>query len=303
MKFYKFPTAVKKLVGVEAVNGIDFNGFKWKVGEISQGVEFIYDIDDLMTYYPLFVKHLQEQGEDISKMVVSLPLETFLESFELKKAGQENLIDKLSSDIISKIEDCKQCIVLPQGSSALYKIKKETDDITGNILVIDGGFNTVNIAIANFTSASNINILFSHTIFDEFGVRDLLEKFFRKELALKYNNVTSNLQVLNSTFNQGKIDSGFNTIDVTNEKKRAIKIFTESLIDRIQKIVSKAKIQYDSIVVVGGLSYYIDFDTNKSKFIPQKDGEFYTLMGMLEKVSDGFLALDLGFGDAKVGKK
>ena len=42
--------------------------------------------------------------------------------------------------------------------------------------------------------------------------------------------------------------------------------------------------------------------TRKKLLLPEKDGKFYTVMGMATK-HPGYLAIDLGFGDVKVAKK
>ena len=54
-----------------------------------------------------------------------------------------------------------------------------------------------------------------------------------------------------------------------------------------------------SLQSLGGLSYYVpEIETNKPYFIPEKDGEFYTVMGMCEYLSAS--AVDFGFGDIKI---
>jgi len=75
--------------------------------------------------------------------------------------------------------------------------------------------------------------------------------------------------------------------------------------DIVFQFLSRENIKdYNAINIVGGISYYLKntIKTQKKLLVPEKDGEYYTVIGMAIKNS-GYLAVDLGFGDVKVARK
>ncbi len=284
----KVPSAFERLLGARAnlPEAIEFEGYKWLVGKPSKQAEYPVNLQDLVRFYPLVVKFVNPKSEEVA---VSLPAETY---FEDKLSG-EMLISQIKERI--KTETGKDAIVLPQGVIALQEIYAQGHLSPDKTLVIDGGFNTVNVAIVD----ENGEILYTKTYYNEFGIRDLLENYFKPELKRKYPEITSNLQRLKEVFLQEQIDAGLQVIDITNEKKVALQSFIEGMFSRIVKDIERAGESFKQFAIVGGLSYYVpEIETNKPHFIPRKDGEFYTVMGMNRYT--GLPSIDFGFGDIKI---
>ncbi|RUM32602.1 MAG: hypothetical protein DSY42_00590 [Aquifex sp.] len=286
----KVPSAFRRVVTSEQ-GAVFHGGYLWKIGEVVSGVEYPNILEDLVRLYPLVVKAFARGQE---KVAISLPAEAYVSS--LKKG--EGVIQELERKI--KEETGVSVEVYPQGVSALAQIFAETKELDEGALtlVIDGGFNTINIAVAN----ANMNIPFVFTYYNEFGIRDLLTTFaelLRERIKVE---MTANLQKLKQAFLRGKVDVGFNQVEVNGEKAHAIDVFIDKLWARLRGDLIRAGVEFEQIVVVGGLAYYIGDvlkeKTNKPVFIPSQDAEFYTAMGM-HRLS-GLPAIDFGFGDIKL---
>lgn len=290
----KIPSAFERLLGAKAnlPNTIEFDGYKWLIGEVSKQSDYPININDLIHYYPLVVrKVLQNTNQEIDFVAVSLPAETFWE--DVLSGGE--ITDRIKSRIEKYVGVNSE--VYPQGIIALEEIFVQNKlDNTKPTLVIDGGFNTVNIAVV-----SSGKIEFTKTYYNEFGIRDLLENYFSQELKRKYPEASSNLQRLKTIFLQEYIDAGFNTIGVSKEKGIALSVFVDNLFNRIIKDVERSGVSFSQFTIIGGLSYYIDqVETSKPYFLPQDKGEFYTVLGM--KRASNSLSIDFGFGDIKFVK-
>ncbi len=284
----KLPSSFERLIGAKTnlKNAVDYKGYKWLVGEVSRNSEYPVNLEDLLFYYPLVVKSLNLKDEIIA---VSLPAETY---FEDKISGGE-IITNISLNIYEETK--KSVLVLPQGAIASYYIFNKGFLEPDTTLVIDGGFNTVNIVIVNREG----EIQYSKTYYNEFGIRDLIENYFKPELKRKYPETTSNLMRLKEIFLNETIDAGLKVINISGEKNIALQTFIERLFNRILKDIERAGLSFKQFTIIGGLSYYVpEIDTNKPYYIPEKNGEFYTVLGM--NLYTGKPSIDFGFGDIKI---
>jgi len=295
----KIASTMSRVVGGESKNAIEYDGFKWVVGDtVGSNIEYMYDLNDLINYSHLFIKQIMKnENRDIDNIALSMPTEAYYSS-KMKENG--GLIKKMEAEIRKNIPGVNEIVVLPQGASALnYLVSQKKIDLNnGNVLIIDGGFNTLNISVVD----ENGKILFTESIHDELGVYNLLNKFFREELKNKHDEVSSNIQMLKKVFLEEEIEAGFTTINVKNEKIRAIQAFIPKLISRVTRDVKKEKISFGQFAFVGGISYYIkdeNIKTTKKFYIPEKGGEYMTVLGMRETVGKDFDVFDIGFGDSK----
>ncbi|WP_457748600.1 hypothetical protein [Sulfurimonas sp.] len=299
MECRKISSTLSRLSGDErlAEDALSFEGLKFRAGDVSgSNLEYMYNLKDLVTYAHLFVQSVTRDRE-VTKLAISIPTEAYYSS-KLKEDG--GLVRKMEGQLKRHIPSLKEVRVLPQGTSSLgYLVsKKLVDPKNGNVLIIDGGFNTLNISVVD----SSGKIKYTQSIHDELGVFNLLNNFFREELKKSHDEVPTNAQMLKNIFLAGFVDGGFETINVEKEKKRAIDGFVPKLIDRVTRDLRKEKIPFEQFVFVGGISYYIPKDaikTNKSFYIPKKDGEFLTVLGMRDIVGGDFDVFDVGFGDTK----
>jgi len=295
--YSKIASTRSRLSGDETSQGIIHQGISWGVGKTSgTNIEFLYDMKDLVNFAPLYIRHIFKNLNG-AKLAISIPAETYFASKNRQDGGY---VKQMIDSILTNIPEIADVKVFPQGVAALNHLVDggKLDMANGNILIIDGGFNTVNSSVVQPDGEG----LYTKTYYDELGVFNLLTDFFRKELMVKYAEATSNPQMLKKAFLDEKVDTGFSSFNILNEKNRAIEAFTTKLITRVTNDLRKENVSFDQFAFVGGLSYYIKSDnieTTKPFYIPEKDGEFLTLLGMADLVGDDYHLLDLGFGDAK----
>jgi len=297
----KIASTRSRLLGDEAKTGIVYQGVSWAIGKTTgTNIEFLFDMKDLINYAPLYIRHIFPDTKN-RKIAISIPAETYYTS-QMRDDG--GLVGQMINSIKTEITDLADVKVFPQGVVALnYLVNaKKVDVSNGNMLIIDGGFNTVNSSVVQPDGTG----LYTETYYNEIGVNNLLTDFFRKELMVKYAETTSNPQMLKKAFLEERFDAGFTSFDITNEKKRAVEAFVTKLITRITNDLRKKNVSFDQFTFVGGLSYYIKkeiVETTKPFYVPETGGEFLTLLGMAEVAGNEYDLLDLGFGDAKFSLK
>lgn len=297
MELIKIKSAFERLVGVKAnlPQAVDVYGYRWIVGETGDNTEYPIDMEDLERLYPVVIKYVNKNifNEGLKSCAISVPLEYYYNDKLLGFPKIETLKKSILTHTGIEVE------VLPQGVMALYVSKFWDKDDTNHILVIDGGFNTVNISIID---RRDLSVKYVKTYYDEFGIRDLIENYFLQEVSVKYPEAKKNLQALKDAFLKEKYSLGFITIDVSAEKRRALNLFLERLIGRVVKDIKRKGLSFDGFMVAGGLSYYADgFDTNLDYEIIRENGEFANAIGIYRHT--GLPAIDFGFGDIKIAKE
>jgi len=300
----KFPTVHREARLHEQRGAIEFEGKKWVLGEKAlthkRACEYVRDVEELVRYYPLYLMEAKRRGGvETDTAAVSLPLDVFIVEREKRESGADNLIDRLT-------HNCSRygfsVSVYPQGVAGLQHLideEKVADD--SYTLLVDGGFNTVNVAVVS----PELEVVFFKTFTDEVGIRNLIEEFFVEELRVRFPAVSTNLVVLKEIFLKEVIDTGLRVEDVRVEKERALSRYLDRFFERVLGEIRRAGVDYEQIVFVGGISYYLDeskFETNKKLFIPKEGGEFLNVLGLLS-LSEKNFAVDLGFGDCKVAVK
>lgn len=280
----KISSRFGRLFGADSSKGVEFEGYRWEIG---RGMDYPTLLDDLIRFYPLVVKGLVNGYDEVA---VSLPAESFIKNKDLVEGLKER---------IKRYAEKKKVEVLPQGVVSLSYISRSgLFDIDGRVLVIDGGFNTINVSLVESQTGE---VIYIKTYYNELGVRDLLERYFREELVQRFPEVSSNLQRLLDIFMKGSIDLGFTKKNITEIKEASLGAYLSQVIMRIKGDLARSGEDFDRFVVVGGLSYFfkdIRLETSKPYYVPDKDGEFYTALGMY--VYSGMPAVDFGFGHIKI---
>ena len=295
MRTLKVPSAFTPVT--QKINPEDYIPFEKELWEFKISNQAFYprSMKDLIRFYPLVIKYVVEKLKaPYEKIAISLPAEDFLketeEGFATIKAIEERTRKETGKEITLE--------AYPQGLAAIYKMKKDNEiEHKGNLLIIDGGFNTVNAMIVN----KEMKITWIRTYHNEIGVRNLLDSYFYEEIK-KVATVPRNLQVIKNIFLSGEIDRGIESIDITPEKEKAISRFMPKMLEKVTldlQIATDEKI--DEIAIIGGISHYIkeeNLKTKKKLFIPKENGEFYNVMGMFIKSET--TSIDFGFGDIKI---
>jgi hypothetical protein len=315
MKVSKVRSVYFPAMGVDIARAIELEGKHYMFGDDVFGTpSYIANLDQLIEFYPLGVKWLLERGkyEKTSKLAVSLPAATYRDHKALMTKGADNVIDRLKERLKNTL-GYEEVSVAPQGAIALYHIENINPDVVSDnktVLLIDGGFNTLNVGLF-VPSADSYTTAYVRTYYDEFGVRDLLSRYLAPALKEKYPETPLNEQRLNSIFVSGAVNIGLNSAEITEEKRAAVSEFLSSMFGKIKVDIGKEGLEYQSVAIIGGLAHYIDGDTlqtDKILFIPPKarvdsDGaEFYNVRGMARVYTpeSGYLVVDGGFGHFKV---
>lgn len=280
MKTFKFPSVYRE-TPIYIPGSFYFNNRHYLIAENAlqkpRLASWLYSTSDLVSAYPLFLSYLSSSFSS-SITTVTLPL-----------------ADTLRKDLVSPLEE-QGLTVIPQGLAALYHHELDISPDKNLILLIDGGFRTVNIALVE---RSTKNVLFLKTHYDEIGIRNLLEGEFQPRLETVLPDMTDNPVQLNKAFLEGKIDDGFKTLSLIEEKNLALQSFTSRFLALLETDLRRNSLSFDLALLVGGIGHYLVPENFGSMpvMIPQ-NSEWSNALGASEIT--GSSALDLGFGHGKL---
>ena len=242
---------------------------------------------ELLDVYPFFIAEVEKRLEKPIKGI-TVPLELY--------EDLKNVKSKLTKFLEKRKEEGKPIEVFPQGVVILKayaeegKIPKEK-----RYLILDGGFKTLNTAIAN-----SEEVFWKRSFYDELGIKNLLINIFREELKKKNPEVTTNPQVLKTYFLEEKMRVGLKEIPVKKEKEKSVRKFIKMMFERLLKELESSETPFEGILIAGGLSYYLKPETFKTeKEVKVADEREFANAVAVAKIVKG-PSLDLGFGDAKV---
>lgn len=285
MNLVKEPTVIRKVISQEK-GSMEWRGNHYLVGNAayvgsSRHSTHIRTINDLTKYYQLIVKWYEEKYS-IKFSAITIPYSVL--------ADAPKIVQQLK-------KDCDVQNVVGQGLSAFLYLRKF--NVVGEMmtLVLDGGFNTVNLL---FTDGNDP--IFRKTYYNSLGVRDLIEKYFEPLLRTKLPDVSSNPIRLDEALRKGYIDHGAERISLQNEKAKATKNYLDDFYDNIIEDVIRESIDYTQIVIVGGLAYFLTkalLQTKKKVVIPEDNPEFLNVQGA-SIVTRHEPAIDVGFGATKI---
>lgn len=127
METKKIASTLSRVVGVDSKDALEFEGFKWKIGDITgANIESMTDLNDLVKYSNLFIRQIsKKENRKFKNIAISLPADTYYVS---SKKSDKGVIRKLENEIKSNINGVENILVLPQGVAAIqYIINKKKD--------------------------------------------------------------------------------------------------------------------------------------------------------------------------------
>jgi hypothetical protein len=284
MQFSKEPSVIRSVSSDNEIKrAIGWNDFHYLVGnEANKRNRYctsIHNVGDLLNYYELFLKWY-EQKYEIKFDAITLPYSVY---------DSKEIVDKLMTRL--KLE-----VVVGQGITAFEYLKNTNNVDNKTTLLIDGGFNTVNVEIIE-----GDEVLYYETYFNQVGVRDLIEKYFKPLVRNKIPDISHNSIRLDEVLKNGYADFNFERVSFANEKKEAVGRYVNEVFRQIKSGISNELMDFDQVVIVGGLAYYVSPDiieTSKTLIIPSEYAEYLNVLGA--SMHAGYTpALDLGFGYTK----
>ncbi len=284
MQFSKEPSVIRSAMSEhELKKSIEWKSYHYLVGDDankrSRYCSSIYNVDDLLSYYELFVKWY-ERKFDVKFSAITLPYSVYESSERV-----ERLMDRLKVDT-----------VVGQGAAALEYLKKTSNADDRTTLLIDGGFNTINVEIIEGSE-----VVYYETYYNQFGTRDLIEKYFKSLVRHKIPDISPNAIRLDEVLKNGYADFNFQRVYFEKEKEEAIERYIADVFRQIKNGITNELMDFEQVVIVGGLAYYMSpeqIETSKALVIPAEHAEYLNVLGASLKT--GYKpALDLGFGYAK----
>ena len=289
MQFSKEPTVFRCAASEhDDQYALDWNELEYLVGDDaykrSRYCSSISNVEDLLYYYELFIKWY-ERKFNTKFYAITLPYSVF--------ANATDLIEELKARL--GVET-----IVGQGLAALeYLVATNNAEEGKTTLLIDGGFNTINILIVKGNE-----VTYSETYYNQVGTRDLIENYFKPLVRKRIPDISANPLRLDEVLRNAYTDFNFERIGFEEEKTEAVSRYISDVFRQIKSGMSTELIDFEQVAIVGGLAYYISptlIETSKSLIIPSEHSEFLNVLGA--SLSTGYKpALDLGFGYAKVVK-
>lgn len=284
MQFSKEPTVLRSVSSHnEMKKAIGWNDSHYLVGNDahrrSRYCTGIYNVDDLLNCYELFLSWYERKYE-VKFDAITLPYSVY---------DSDGIADKLAKKL--KVET-----VVGQGVSAYEYLVKTNHLENKTTLLIDGGFNSINVEIIK-----GGEVVYYETYYNQVGVRDLIEKYFKPLVRNKIPDVSHNPIRLDEVLKNGYADYNFERIYFTDEKKEAVDRYVKEVFRQIKSGISNELMDFEQVAIVGGLAYFVSSDmieTSKTLVIPAEHPEYLNVLGA--SMHAGFKpALDLGFGYTK----
>jgi hypothetical protein len=297
-QFGKFPNAVAELRGNYLTTGdgiYELEGKYYYIGEkaIKQPRENIIEISDhslMEKFAPLFIIHtINELGYD-AKNVKCLGLgvsPAFIDKVpEFKKRCSNFTVNGINYNFDVKVS--------PQGLGAFKALEARKAIVNDDILLVDGGFNTVDVLFIydgqvekNRISADNSFVGLGVTRVAQ-SLGKLIKKKYGFDLSLKEAQFALDAKALRR--------KGV-TYDLLEDVKECIDAYTLELMNEISIRYGSDMEKLESVYVVGGVAYLINpnIEGYPEGYIKTfKDSEYLNAMGNYVSAS----------GDAKEkGKK
>lgn len=288
MNFTKEPSVFRSVAAEhDILRSIEWQGLNYVVGneanKRSRYCTSITNVGDLLNYYELILKWY-ERKFDVKFAAVTLPYSLYIDSSGIVEELQERL----------KVE-----AIVGQGLAAFDYLKATNNADDKTTLIIDGGFNTINIIVVEGNE-----VAYYETYFNQVGTRDLIEKYFKPLIRKKIPDVSTNPIRLDELLKKGYTDFNFKRISFTEEKREAIERYIFDIFKQVKSGLSTELIDFEQVAIVGGLAYYISpnvLETSKTLIIPSEHSEYLNVLGASLAVNYK-PAMDLGFGYTKIIK-
>ncbi len=248
------------------------NNHKWLCGNEALatgiGVTQPTTIESLIELYPIVINACMEYFgiEHPDTIAVGLPLE----SAEYLSVQVKDVLGKKYNVSI---------LVYPQAASIAWMTEIQ------DVLVIDIGFNTVITCVVQ-----EKKITYAKTNYGRgaVSIAKKLEKELRARLALSGKSFST--IELDYILNRGRLQNGFDVLDV---RDRAEELRKEYIYETVKTAVQDLKVNlssvvnFDAIIIAGGLAKDVRIDSSRIKIIPLEDPIFANVEAFLARAMEG----------------
>jgi hypothetical protein len=225
-------------------------GDRLVVGEdalLQAGSSYLKTIEDLVHYYPVFVgQAAREAGvEGEVRVVAGLPYNVW----HAEKDKPAGLVATLRK--VLQASGHPEVMVLPQGLGGVRLYLDNAGEISGNILGIDIGFNTV---IFTLYSPQTQTIIFGDT-FHKRGVHQMATQLLLpaiRDLAPSRSFTPVEVSYL---IERGYLQYGFERHDITGHIAQAAKTYIENILRDIHGELQAhvgLRSEFDTVLLFGG---------------------------------------------------
>lgn len=284
---------------VKGADSYRFNGDNYLVGEralLQTGSHYLRTVDELMEFYPLFVGVAAKKAGATNRetLVVGLPFDVWKAETSKKNQGLPNAIARLKDALkiirISNDEEFhfKEVLVFPQGLGGIkdYLSENGTNTVSGNILAIDIGFNTV---ISTLYSCTEKEIVAGKTYYKQ-GLYEMAVNILMPEIASHIGGKTLTPLEINYLVQTGRLQVGFDLIDIKPEIDNAVSTYVRDL---LRNVIGDLKahsgvITFETLLLFGGGARFLKdkLEAKKVKIVVLSEPELANARGFAIKAHD-----------------
>lgn len=280
MMVAKYPSAVAKVNPKRfgAGEAVEFEGDYYLIGEhaINYKPVEMNDYETLEKYSPLLMFHAFRKYGEFDTVVTGLSIRQEDNSTDFK--------NRLSNFTIDGNEYNLDVKLLPQGIGAKIVVEKQFADIT-NYLVCDGGFNTVDL-VPVFDGKADIH---SVDALENRGIIEVVNELI-DYISGEYNIELSPKEAKYALDNKS-IEIYGKEVDLADEIKHITNEYSKDLVRQIERKFKKSWHKFQKVIIVGGLSHYVDTSVYEHLAVVPK-GEYFNSVGFYQYAEEKLTASD-----------
>ena len=270
------------------MEGLSYRGDRYLVGEralLETGSRYLRTVEELVEMYPLFVSACAQKAgiRQDDTLIVGLPYDYWKAEAAKAKKGAAGAIGALQSSL-TRIEgestlDFGQVAVYPQGLGGIKAYLHGNPSVSGNILAVDIGFNTV---IYTLYSCSQGEILAGKTFYKK-GIHDMAVNGLFPEIQGHIQGKTLTPLEIDYIMQTGALQVGFDRIDITPEIGEAARAYVNDLLALVTGDLKAhgGVVAFDTVLFFGGGARLLTgkIESSRVKVVVMEEPEFANAIG------------------------
>jgi len=270
------------------VDGYLFHGNRYVVGDkalLETGSRYLRTVEELVEMYPLFVSVCAKNAgiQEGGSLSVGLPFDFWKDEMAKSRQGSTSFIDILTNavrDILGADGlDFEKLSVFPQGLGGLKAFLNGNHSISGNILAVDIGFNTV---IYTLYSCAEQAIVIGKTFYKK-GIHDMAVNALLPEIRNHIQGKTLTPLEIDYTMQTGMLQVGFDRIDIRPEIEEAARSYVNDLLSLVMGELKahSGVVVFDTVLFFGGGARLLNgkVESDRVRVIVMEEPEFANVIG------------------------